>query len=120
MKKFSFTERFKSFKYAFKGISVLFSEEHNSRVHLFFMLLAIVFGFAYRISAGEWLMLILLFAFVFVCEIFNSAIENLCDLISKEHHPAIGKIKDLSAAAVLLASLAAFISGLIIFIPKVF
>jgi len=118
--KFSFKERIYNFKYAFKGIKTLISEEHNSRIHLFLMLLAIVFGFIYKISVGEWITLIVLFALVFLCELFNSAIENLCDYVQPEQHQIIGKIKDYSAAAVFVAALAAFIIGFIIFIPKVF
>lgn len=119
-KKFSIIERIISFKYALKGLKLLIKEEHNAWIHLFFILLAMVFGIAYSISLNEWIILILLFALVFLCELFNSAIENLCNYIQPEKQAIIGKIKDLSAAAVLVTAIAAFIIGLIIFIPKVF
>jgi diacylglycerol kinase (ATP) len=42
------------------------------------------------------------------------------DFISEQHHPDIKFIKDLSAGAVLVAAIAAFLTGAIIFIPKLF
>ena len=51
-------------------------------------------------------------------EFFNTAIEKLADLVSKDFDANIKFIKDVSAAAVLLAALAAFTTGAIIFIPK--
>jgi diacylglycerol kinase len=53
-------------------------------------------------------------------ELVNSAIERLADKISPEHDPLIGKIKDISAAAVLITAIAAVIVGLIILVPKFF
>jgi diacylglycerol kinase len=118
--KFSIVKQLNSFKYAINGLKILFFEEHNSRIHLALMFLAIVCGLFFKISIGEWLILIILFAIVFSAELFNSAIENICNMISMEQHETIGKIKDLSAAAVLVCSLVAFIIGCLIFIPKFF
>ena len=55
---------------------------------------------------------------VFALELINSALENLCDLISLEKNDTIKKIKDLAAAAVLVVATASFIIGLIIILPK--
>jgi diacylglycerol kinase len=52
-------------------------------------------------------------------EAINAAIENLADYASdKEIHSLIKKVKDLSAAGVLLIALIALIIAFIIFIPK--
>ena len=56
---------------------------------------------------------------VFAFEIVNSAIENLADFASHEKNEVIKKVKDLSAAAVLVSAIAAFIIGIIIFLPKI-
>lgn len=117
--KFSIVKQIKSFKYAFNGFSILFKEEHNSRLHLFFMLLAICFGFYFHLSLNEWGLLIFAIALVFVSEIFNSAIENICDFISPDRHEKIKKIKDLSAAAVLFSTFCSIAIGLILFLPKI-
>jgi diacylglycerol kinase len=49
----------------------------------------------------------------------NSSIERLCNLYTKEFHPDIKFIKDVSAASVLLIAIAAAITGLIIFLPYI-
>lgn len=116
--KFSIRKRVQSFKYASEGLQVLFKEEHNSRVHLIVMITAIGFGVALNVSWLEWCLLVLCFGLVFVLEIVNSAIENLCDLISIEKNEQIKKIKDLAAASVLVSAVTSIIIGLIVFIPK--
>jgi len=117
-KRFCIINRFKSFKYAFKGISAIVKKEHNFRIHLSAATITVVFGFIYNISAEEWIYLSFAIGIVLISESFNSAVENLCDRISTEKDEKIGKIKDVSAAAVLISALTAVAVGLIIFVPK--
>jgi len=53
-----------------------------------------------------------------VTEIFNTMIETLVDLVSPGYNEKAGRIKDMSAAAVVIAALFALVTALIIFIPK--
>ncbi|HAR38457.1 MAG TPA: diacylglycerol kinase, partial [Porphyromonadaceae bacterium] len=47
-------------------------------------------------------------------------LEVLADYAcNKEMHPAIKKVKDLAAAGVLIAALAALAVGLVVFLPKI-
>lgn len=119
-RKFSLGERLKSFCYAFNGLKILWKEEHNARIHLIIAFLVVIAGFIFRISVTEWLAVLLSIGFVLALEIFNSSIENLADFVSPEKHEKIKKIKDLSAAGVLIAAITAFVVGLIIFLPKIF
>jgi diacylglycerol kinase (ATP) len=41
--------------------------------------------------------------FVFVVELLNSAIEAIADAVSVDHHPLLGRAKDLGSAAVLVS-----------------
>mgnify|MGYP001619999034 CR=1 FL=1 len=50
-------------------------------------------------------------------EICFVALEELCDKFQPTHDPHIGKIKDLAAAAVLIASFGAGVIGIILFVP---
>ena len=118
-KKFSIKARLKSFRFAFNGIKILIKEEHNARIHLFVGSLAVVFGFLLEISKTEWLILCLTIALVISLEIVNSAIEGLADFITREKNESIKRIKDLSAAAVLVSAIASIIIGIIIFVPKI-
>ena len=111
--------RFKSFKYAFKGIQTLSKEELNAQIQAAASIAALIMGYWLRISAMEWIIICTVIGLVFAMEAINTAIENLADhACNKEIHPTIKKIKDLSAAAVLLTAIIALIAGLIIFLPK--
>jgi len=117
--KFSIKKRAKSFIYAFNGIRLLFLEEHNSRIHAVAAICAIIAGILLKILIIEWIALTFTIGLVFVVETINSSIENTADLISLEKSNKIKRIKDLSAAAVLISSLSALVIGGLIFIPKI-
>ena len=117
--KFSIKKRAISFIYAFNGIRLLFLEEHNSRIHAVAAICAIIAGILLKILIIEWIALTFTIGFVFVVETINSSIENTADLISLEKSNKIKRIKDLSAAAVLISSLSALVIGGLIFIPKI-
>lgn len=118
--KFSFKKRSKSALYALNGLRILFSEEHNSRIHTAIVIAVIIAGFLLKISNTEWLVICILIGMVFSLEIMNSAIENLCDYISPQWHEMIKKVKDLAAAAVFVASAISVVCGAIIFLPKLY
>ena len=72
-----------------------------------------------RISATEWLFLLLSITLVIAFEIMNSAIENVVDLASNYHFSMLAKnAKDMAAGAVLVVSGFALLTGLVIFVPK--
>ena len=119
-KKFSFRDRLKSFVYAWEGIKAVLRTEHNTWIHLGLTILSIVLGFVMLISRVEFLALIVVIAMVWVTELFNTCIEKIMDLVSIEKHPRVKIIKDIAAAAVLVAAIAAIVTGAIIFIPKFF
>jgi diacylglycerol kinase len=110
--------RIRSFGYAFKGIKAVFGNEANMNIHLIMSILVIACGFIFKISITEWMLCIICFGLVISLEMLNSAIENLVNLVSPEQNKIAGKIKDISAGAVLIAAICAAIVGLIIFVPK--
>ncbi len=111
----------RSFYFAFKGITDLFSGRHpNAIIHLLAVLLVTMGGFYFNIDNWEWTIVIVCFIIVISLEAINSAIEYLVDLISPEFNELAGKAKDMAAAAVLLAAIGSVIIAFIIFIPKIF
>jgi diacylglycerol kinase (ATP) len=48
----------------------------------------------------DFLLILVVTAFVLAAEIFNSAIEALCDFVETRHNEKIKVIKDIAAAAV--------------------
>ena len=117
-KKFSFKARLHSFKYAFRGVFLLFHYEHNAWIHLIAIVCAVMAGIILSLTSLEWVVILFAIGSVLAAEAINTAIEKLADFISPSHQVLIGKAKDL-AAAVLILSTCAFIIGGIIFIPKI-
>lgn len=112
-------QRLKSFRYAFNGLRILLKEESNSKIHLVASVGVLVAGFVFEITTYEWIAVIFAIGMVFALELVNTSVEGLSDFVSPDHHQQIKRIKDLSAAAVLVGATAALIVGLIIFIPEV-
>lgn len=109
-----------SMEFAITGVLTAFKEERNMRKHLVSAILAALTGLVFRISAIEWLFLLLAIFLVIILEIINSAIENVVDLASGYHFSMLAKnAKDMAAGAVLVISGYAVLTGLIIFIPKI-
>ena len=109
-----------SIGFALKGLRIGFREESNFQIQLVLGALALLLGWHYRISMTEWLFVVGASGLVLTAELFNTALEELCDMLRDAHDPHVEKIKDLSAGAVLVASAAALVIGLIIFVPKLF
>ena len=96
---------------------MLLATQHNARLHLLASIAVVLFGFLFQISQVEWIALVLSMGLVASAEALNTAIERLGDAITRETHPLIRDAKDLAAGGVLLASLAALVVGLIVFVP---
>ncbi len=107
-----------AFKCAFEGIFAT-AKERNFKIELCFMTLAIVLGLVFSISFLEWLCVIICFGLVLGGEVINSAIEAVVDLASPEYHELAKKAKDCAAGGVLLFSIASFVIGCLIFIPRI-
>jgi diacylglycerol kinase len=112
MKKF-----LKSFAYALRGLQHALLYEQNFRIEVFCAIVSIGCSVFFNISKIEWFVVILNITAVLTAELFNTAIENLCNMVHKTTHPIIKVVKDVSAAAVVITVLCAFVFGCIIFIP---
>jgi undecaprenol kinase len=115
MKKF-----IKSFSYALRGLQHTLVHEQNFRIELFCAFVTIGCAFVFSITKLEWFVVVINIAAVLTTELFNTAIEHLCNMIHKTTHPIIKIVKDVSAAAVVITALCALACGCIIFIPYFF
>jgi diacylglycerol kinase len=106
-----------SFACAFRGIASLLKSEVHARIHLVATVVVLALGWWLEISAGVWIAVVLAIGLVWVAEALNTAIEYVADLAHPDEHPEVKKLKDLAAAAVLFASVAALVVGLLIFLP---
>lgn len=108
-----------SFTYPIKGLKYAYKNEQNLAVDVGMALVVTIFGFLFRINKYEWAILVLTIGLVISCELINTAIEAVVDLVTEEYHPLAKVAKDTSAAAVLVFAIVAIIVGLIIFVPKI-
>ncbi|MCM4166465.1 Undecaprenol kinase [Arenibacter antarcticus] len=114
------TNRIRSVGFAVKGALLLIKTEASIKVQVFIGIVMTAAGFYYEISNTEWTIQILAIALVLGIEGMNTAIEKLSDFVQPNFDPKIGLIKDVSAGAVMLVSVAACAIGLIIYGPKLF
>ena len=106
-----------SFKYAARGLHKVFREEQNFQVHIVFTVLVLILAIYFQIPLWQYIIIILLIAFVLILEIINSIIERLIDMLKPRIHQYVKDIKDMGAALVFVGALTAVIVGLLIFIP---
>ena len=112
--------RSRSFYYAGSGIKKFFKSEPNAPIHLVITLIALGMAVILKVNKTEAFGLLIVTSMVWTTEIFNTAIEKICDRFEKNIDTDVAFIKDVSAAAVLISSVVALISGIYIFYPKIF
>ncbi len=111
-KKFSLKSRGQSFLYAFQGIWVLLSTQHNARIHAVIGILVLALGWHFQVGKVKFLLLVFAIALVWVAEAFNTVLEIMVNLLSPQISGKARRAKDVAAAAVLIASLAALWIGI--------
>lgn len=111
----------KAFGYAVNGWKRGY-EENNIKIHLWATFFVLIASIVFKISLYEFLIILLLIGIVISAELFNTAIEDVCDVIKiklKLQYSDTTLARDLAAGAVLVVSIVAGLIGLIIFAPKV-
>ncbi|MGH7198340.1 MAG: diacylglycerol kinase [Candidatus Omnitrophota bacterium] len=100
---------------AVEGFVHVIRHERNMRIHFLMAFLVLLAAILLGVSRFEWIILCFVVSFVLVVEMANTVIEETMDFIQVTYHPAIQLIKDVSAGAVLVATLNAVIVGFLIF-----
>lgn len=108
-----------SFKNALNGIVWAFTTQPNFRVHMILAVLALILGFWLKASFVEMTILSLTIVFGLGCEMINTSIETMTDLITSEYKLQAKIAKDVSAGMMLLISIGTVIVACLIFIPKI-
>jgi len=104
-----------SFRHAGRGLAWALSSQANLRVHFVAAAVVLIAALVLRFSVIEFVGLVLCFTVVVAAELFNTTLEVLIDYAWPEHHPMIGRAKDVAAAAVLVAAAGAAIVGILLF-----
>ncbi len=114
---FNWKRFWRSFGYAWQGLKYIWRHEQNFRVQVGGACLVILAMLLFRVLIWQAIVLIMLIVFVLVIEIANTIFETLIDFLKPRLHSYVQIIKDMMAAAVLLASVGSAIIALIIFVP---
>src|SRR5215467_8616465 len=81
---FSLKARLKSFRYAFEGINAFFSSQHNAIIHFIITIFVFIAALFFNVTREEFISIIIVTGFVWASELFNTAIEKLADMVSKD------------------------------------
>ena len=101
------------------GFSYIISSEHNFRREIALGILVLILSVILKVTKVEFIIILLVIALVIVSEIFNTAIEKVVDLYTKDYNEIARIAKDVSALAVLTMCIFAVAIGGVIFIPKI-
>lgn len=110
----------KSFNHAFNGIKLAYRHEKNFRTHIILAAAAVTGGLILDISLKNWALIVIAISIVLVCEMINTAIERICDILIPSKDDRIKAIKDMAAGSVLVASFGAIILAVLVFLPYAF
>jgi diacylglycerol kinase (ATP) len=102
------------FSDAFRGVRVGMRGQSSFQVHLPAALVVGLAAWALRVTRWEWCLLVLCVALVWAAELFNSAIETLARVITRDQQPEIGDALDVASGAVLVIACGSAVVGLLI------
>ncbi len=110
----------RSFFDAFKGLRLIIQEENTIRIELLIAIFVLIGSFFLPLERYERLIIIIVIFFVVLAEILNTIVERVVQLFDFQYPDQVRKIKQKSAAFVLVFSLMSLLIGFIIFIPYIF
>ena len=113
----SFRREVASFGWAARGVRLALTSERHLQFHAAATVAVVVLGAILPLSALERGLLALAIGLVWTAELVNTAVERLVDLVSPDLHPVAGAVKDIAAAAVLVAEVASAAVGLLVLGP---
>ena len=108
----------RSFGYATEGLKLAVRLDQNVRFHLIVGTLVFIVSVLLKASKSDLLFVIFAIFFVVITEMINTAIEEMTNLILKEHSQEAKIAKDVAVGAVLHAATFAFIVGITVLVPR--
>lgn len=110
---------FYSTKFSIEGLLYAYKNEKSLWMHGFCTIVAVSLGLIFKISLGEWSMIMISLGVILAIELLNTAIEAVVDMVTLEIHPLAKIAKDCGSAATFIAVLIGIIIGCFVFIPKI-
>jgi diacylglycerol kinase len=109
----------KSVTLAIEGIRHAIDENRNIRIHFIIAAFIIIAGVFLGLNKFEIIIIFVMTSFVISSEMINTSIEEMTNLITREHRKEAKIAKDVAAGMVLVASACAAVVGFIIFLPYI-
>ncbi|MGB6243188.1 MAG: diacylglycerol kinase [Castellaniella sp.] len=108
----------RAFGYSLQGLGAAWRHEAAFRQEVALAIVLIPLGLWLGDTVLERLLLVGVLVLVLIVELINSAIEALADAISTDHHPLLGRAKDIGSAAVLLMLILAGVAWACVLLPR--
>jgi len=109
--------RTRSFGFACTGLLHVLRSQRNAWLHLLATALVIAAALILGLPQLHWCALVLAIGLVWTAETLNTSLELLCDHLHPGADDAIGRVKDVAAAGVLLSAITAATVGLLVLGP---
>ncbi len=100
---------------AIEGIIYAFKTQRHMRYHYVLALGALLLSLFFKLTAVEFVLFAMAVIILLFAEMVNTAIEETVNLVEEKHHIKAKNAKDVSAGAVLIASIAVAIMVYLIF-----
>lgn len=104
-----------SFTWAFEGIIYVLRTQRNMRIHVAAGTVGLLLAMLLGVSRLEFLAVLGAVSIVLIAEMFNTAIEATIDAVVTHFHPLVKVAKDVSAGAVLVATVNALAVAYLVF-----
>ena len=106
---------YKSLLYSIKGIFWMLKSERNFQLEVFALIINLFLIVYFKLNSTDVALILLVCFLVLIAETINTAIEKICDFVEPNFNKKIGLIKDISAGAVILATLLSIITGVLVY-----
>ena len=105
-----------TFENSYRGIRLVLKSERNIRIHFCVGVLVSIAALLLKFDIVEFCILFLTIGMVIIAESINSAIEFSLDAVFKnKYSKMVGMAKDISAGAVMLATMLSIAIGVLLF-----
>jgi diacylglycerol kinase (ATP) len=108
-----------SFNFAFEGIIHVLRTQRNMRIHFAIAVVVLIAALAVGVRRIELVALLIAISFVLIAEMVNTALEATIDVSTTSFDPLAKLAKDISAGAVLIATVNAVAVGYLVFVERI-
>lgn len=93
----------------------MLKSERNFQLEVFALIINLFLIVYFKLNSTDVALILLVCFLVLIAETINTAIEKICDFVEPNFNKKIGIIKDISAGAVILATLLSIIVGVLVY-----